>query len=92
MKLSTRTHSMVQVLKDINLKEIVEILEGVTDPVECLVNAKICPRSRLCATRDTWGEMKIAADCVLVSTTLQDLAERQKNKEKNRKYVLYIRL
>ena len=41
--------------KDINLKEIVEILEGATDPVECLVNAKICPRSRLCATRDTWG-------------------------------------
>jgi Rrf2 family protein len=68
--------------KDINLKEIVEILEGATDPVECLVNAKICPRSRLCATRDTWGEMKIAIDRVLVSTTLQDLAERQKNKEK----------
>jgi DNA-binding IscR family transcriptional regulator len=50
--------------------------------VECLVNAKICPRSRLCATRDTRGEMKTAIDCVLVCTTLQDLAERQKNKEK----------
>ena len=82
MKLSTRTHSMVQVLKDINLKEIVEILEGATDPVECLVNAKICPRSRLCATRDTWWEMKTAIDHILVSTTLHDLAERQKNKEK----------
>ena len=35
--------------KYINLKEIVEILEGATNPVECLVNAKICPRSRLCA-------------------------------------------
>ena len=68
--------------KDINLKEIVEILEGATDPVECLVNAKICPRSRLCATREIWGEMKIAIDRVLVCTTLQDLAERQKNKEK----------
>ena len=68
--------------KDINLKEIVEILEDITDPVECLVNAKICPRSKLCATRDTWDEMKTAIDCVLVCTTLQDLAERQKNKEK----------
>ena len=68
--------------KDINLKEIVEILEGATDPVECLVNAKICPRSRLCAARDTWGEMKIAIDRLLVSTTLQDLVERQKDKEK----------
>ena len=68
--------------KDINLKEIVEILEGATDPVECLVNAKICPRSGLCTTRDIWGEMKTAIDRVFVCTTLQDLAERQKNKEK----------
>ena len=58
--------------KDINLKEIVEILEDITDPVECLVNAKICPRSRLCATRDTWGEMKTAIDRVLVCTTWQE--------------------
>jgi DNA-binding IscR family transcriptional regulator len=36
----------------------------------------------LCATREIWGEMKIAIDRVLVCTTLQDLAERQKNKEK----------
>jgi Rrf2 family cysteine metabolism transcriptional repressor len=68
--------------KDINLKEIVEILEGATDPVECLVNAKICPRSGLCTTRDIWGEMKTAIDRVFVCTNLQDLAERQKNKEK----------
>ena len=59
-----------------------EILEGSTDPVECLVKAKTCPRSSLCATRDIWGELKIAVDHVLVSTTLQDLAERQKNKAK----------
>ena len=68
--------------KDLNLKEIVEILEGATDPVECLGNAKTCPQSRLCVARDIWGEMKIAIDCVLVCTTLQDLAEQQKNKEK----------
>ena len=63
--------------------------------MECLVNAKICPRSRLCAMRDAWGEMKTAIDHVLVSTTLQNLAERQKNKEKVVSmyyYVLYIRL
>jgi Rrf2 family protein len=41
--------------KDLKLKEIVEILEGATDPVECLGNAKTCPRSRLCAARDIWG-------------------------------------
>jgi Rrf2 family protein len=66
--------------KEINLKEIVELLEGPTDLVECLVNAKICPRSKLCAVRDIWYEMKIAMDHVLASTTLHDLAERQRDK------------
>ena len=40
--------------KEINLKEIVELLESATDLVECLVTAKICTRSRLCAVRDLW--------------------------------------
>jgi Rrf2 family protein len=66
--------------KEINLKEIMELLEGPTDLVECLVDAKICPRSRLCAVRDLWCEMKIAMDHVLASTTLYDLAERQRDK------------
>jgi len=66
--------------KDIDFKEIMEMLEGATDPVQSLVNAKFCPRSRLCATEDIWGEMKIAIDRVLVCATSQNLAERQKNK------------
>jgi len=66
--------------QDINIKEIVELMEGPTDPVECLVDAKICPRSRLCALRDFWDELKTATDQVLASTTIRDLAERQINK------------
>ena len=50
--------------KDINLKEIVEILEGATDPVECLVNTRICPRSGLCTARKFWGELKVVIDRV----------------------------
>jgi len=61
---------------------IVRVLEGSTDPVECLGNAKTCPRSSLCDIRDRWSKLKIAIDYVLSSTTLQNLAERQKNKEK----------
>jgi Rrf2 family protein len=40
--------------KEINFKEIVELLESATNLVVCLVNAKICPQSRLCAVRDLW--------------------------------------
>jgi len=64
--------------KEINLKEIMELLEGPTDLVECLVDAKICPRSRLCAVRDLWCWDENCMDHVLASTTLYDLAEAAK--------------
>ena len=78
--------------KEINLKEIVELLEGPTDLVECLVNAKICTRSRLCAVRDIWCEMKIAMDHVLASTTLHGFSRTAKEQGKSRKYVLHLNL
>ena len=48
----------------VNLKEIVALLEGPTDPVECLVNTRICPRSGLCTARKFWGELKVVIDRV----------------------------
>lgn len=64
----------------INLKEVVELLEGQTAPVECLAGTKTCPRSSLCATQDLWNEVGKAIDQVLKSTTLKDLVEKQKSK------------
>jgi Rrf2 family transcriptional regulator, cysteine metabolism repressor len=69
--------------QQITLKEIVELLEGPSTLVECLVGSKICPRSSLCATQDLWNDIGKAIDGVLESTTLQDLAEKQKNKVRN---------
>ena len=66
---------------EIKLSRVIRLLEGSTAPVECVNNPQICIRSESCATRDIWGEMKEAMDAVLESTTLQDLVERQKNKQ-----------
>ena len=68
--------------KEVNLKAIVEIMQGSFDPVECLVDARTCPRSNLCAARDTWEELKAAIEKVLTATTLRDMADRQNNKLK----------
>jgi Rrf2 family protein len=68
--------------KEINLKTVVEIMQGSVDPVECLVDARTCPRSNLCAARDTWTELKTAIETVLTAATLKDLAERQTTKVK----------
>ena len=66
---------------DIKLSEAMQILEGDMTPVECLNNPGACTRSRTCATRDVWDEMKQAMYGVLESTTLDDLVKRQEVKE-----------
>ena len=62
---------------DIKLSEVVQLLEGKINPVECVTNTESCPHHDLCATRLIWSEMKKAIDGVLESMTLQDLVEQQ---------------
>ena len=76
--------------REIRLSEVVQLLEGSITPAECIGNPKSCPRSDLCVTRDVWAEMKKAMDAILESTTLQDLAERQKKKEQPEKAMYYV--
>jgi len=75
---------------EIELIEVVETLEGSIVPVDCIDSPEVCPRSKLCATRDIWAEVKEAIDKVLKSTTLQDLVECQKKKEQSGKSTYYI--
>ena len=74
----------------INLKEILEVLEGPLTPVHCLNDAKSCSRSGTCATRDVWNDLKKAMENVLESSTLQDLAERQRGKDAHPAAMYYI--
>ena len=74
----------------IKLSEIVWLLEGSTDPIECVSDRGHCPRSGNCVTRDIWTEMKCVLDDFLNSTNLQDMVERQKQKEQSDKAMYYI--
>ena len=75
---------------EIKLSEVLQLLEGSIAPVDCVNNPKTCPRSDLCVTRDIWGELEKAMHAVLESTTLQDLVERQKRKERPKKTMYHI--
>lgn len=66
--------------QEVRLSEVIQLLEGSTAPVECVLNPEVCDRSEFCVTRDIWSELKEAMDGVLESTTLQDLVERQQRK------------
>ena len=74
----------------IRLDEVVRVLEGSIAPVECVDDASLCGRVGLCVTRDVWGELKEAMESVLASTTLQDLVERQKEREQSEETMYYI--
>ena len=68
---------------EIRLDEVVRILEGSIAPVECVEDGSLCGRVGLCVMRDLWGEMQEAMVSVLASTTLQDLVERQNEREQS---------
>ena len=82
--------SLARPPEKIRLSEILQLLEGPIAPVECVNNPKICTRSELCATRDIWSELKEAIDGVLEATTLQDLVERQRKKERPETAMYYV--
>jgi Rrf2 family protein len=75
---------------EIKLSEVLELLEGSIAPVDCINNPKICPRSESCVTRDVWIEMKRAMSQVLDSTTIQNLVERQRQKEQTETGMYHI--
>ena len=76
--------------EEIKLSEALQLLEGSITPSECINNPEVCTRSKFCVTRDVWNELKKAMDGVLESTTVQDLVERQKRKERSEAAMYYI--
>ncbi len=66
------------------------LLEGSIALVECVNNPGVCTRSESCVTRDIWDELEKAMNGVLESTTLQDLVERHKGKERPKEAMYYI--
>jgi Rrf2 family protein len=73
----------------ITLKDVFVVFEG-TVALECTDDPDRCPMASTCATRDTWVELKDAILGVLERTTLQDLADRKRQKSASAAYVYEI--
>ena len=76
--------------QEIVLSEVIQVLEGSITPVECVDDPNVCSRADICVTRDVWTEVKRAMAGVLESVTLQDLVERQIDKQKFASEMYYI--
>lgn len=61
--------------RDYTVGMILRLTEGSLAPVECVVEAGLCPREKGCASRILWGKLNQAINGVVDQVTLADLLE-----------------
>jgi len=75
---------------DITVLEILCTLEGSLAPVECVDRPEVCSRSVNCGARDLWAELGGVMTGFLRAVTLEDLCERQREKDEPAALTYYI--
>jgi Rrf2 family transcriptional regulator, cysteine metabolism repressor len=73
---------------DITLNEILTVLEGPCELVDCVSDIKACAKTETCATREVWALLGTRIEDTLKGFTLAGLAERQKEKT-NQEPIMY---
>ena len=63
----------------INLYDILSVLEGDLNLLDCLGDAEICERRDKCPARVIWQEMNLTVKKYLCGITLADLVEQEKS-------------
>jgi len=71
-------HVLARAPSEISLEMVVAGLEGAGAPLDCMSEPAECTLSNICAQRDVWKSVEEAIQSVLSSTTIADLANRQK--------------
>ena len=74
-------YSLAKPPSEIWLNDLVEILEGPLDLIECLHNPNTCRKVQTCVTRDVWKDVQEAIYKVFHSITLEDMLNRKGEKE-----------
>lgn len=73
-------YSLSKPPSEINLKEIIEPLEGDLEVIECIKGKEICEKSNICPSHDIWALLGNRIADFLVTITLEDLLKMQKEK------------
>jgi Rrf2 family protein len=74
-------YSLAKPPSEISISDLIEILEGPINLVECLNDPKACQKSPICVTRDIWREVSDTINGIFHSITLQDMVNRRREKE-----------
>ena len=71
-------HVLAKAPHEISLGMVMAGLEGTAAPLDCIAEPAECTLSNICAQREVWKSVEDAVHSVLSSTTIADLANRQK--------------
>ncbi len=74
-------YSLAKPPSEICLNDLIEILEGPLNLIECLNDSKVCQKVPTCVTREIWKEVSEAIQGIFHSVTLEDMVNRRKEKE-----------
>ena len=83
---SRGAHGGYKLLKSptkITVADIVNLLEGDLEPVECLTHPEICNRSYVCAAKCLWEKLSVTLSDFFHSITIADLIKEKKLKLRN---------
>ncbi len=72
-------HTLTSPPDEITIGDIVRILEGGIDLIDCIGNPECCDRMDLCLMRDIWEEATKAMYDKLDSVTLSSIIQQEKN-------------
>ena len=67
-------YSLVYDAEEVNLKEVLEMVEGETGPVGCVVKGGVCPMADGCGHQGVMEELNEKIERVLEEYTLADLS------------------
>lgn len=81
-------HELTRHPSEIPFGEVIVALEGSLAPLDCLDDPSSCQISPTCSMRDVWAEVERTTRDLLASTTIAELVERQKARE--RRVMYYI--
>ncbi|HZS76292.1 MAG TPA: Rrf2 family transcriptional regulator [Ktedonobacteraceae bacterium] len=69
-------HMLARSPAQITMAQVMQALEGYVPPMECLPNPDFCQLSPGCALREVWRKIDEMTQQVLISTTIEELAQR----------------
>lgn len=74
-------YSLAKPPSEICLNDVVEVLDGTMQLMECLKDPQGCSKAPFCVTRDIWKEASDAINKIFRSVTFEEMVNRKKEKE-----------